>query len=190
MRHLAPDSTSEQRLAEIVKTIKGAGYAVVEGSHHRRSYVNPITRRVVLRRGALRDPLKFLVPLLGHEGRHVQQQTGPLPARAWWAAKYLLVQPLGIISALASLLIAMWWIWALAAIVPASIAIWMGDKFRGDVEVDAEAVEAVLRYLDTKELYSSCRLGNMRLPYLLMGSAHNYDLRVLEHARRMLDITN
>ena len=81
-------STPAARIEYLTGLIAGLGYTIEYGSH--RSWVNPLTKTVVLHKSVQEAPLAFKSALLAHECRHVEQQHGSIFKRIWWLLKYLL----------------------------------------------------------------------------------------------------
>lgn len=78
--HLAPDLSPATRATLLQDAIACAGWTITRGRSKRRSYANPVTRRVVVRSTLDPDtPSTDLVALLAHEYRHVVQL-----GRPWW----------------------------------------------------------------------------------------------------------
>jgi len=188
--HLIHGVTTAGRVAAITDEIRSHGYEIKQGSW-RYSMTNPITRKVILRDGAMAggidDPTLFA--LLAHEGCHVRQQAGPLWRRLWWGFRY---SALGILGAVMvpvglALMIALAEPWFFVmSMVGVAFVEWSND-FRLSVEIEAEGEELVAKWVSMDPDASPVHLlGGMRLPYLTYGSVSVIDAMIRVEALGLL----
>lgn len=135
----------------------------------KRSYANPITRRIVLRDTADLDSVDG-VALLAHEVAHARQQSGPWWYRLAWGAWYML-NPW--FRRAAEVEAEAWWTAAMMRLAGV-VSVRVGDRER----TAQITVEQYARQSHT--------LGGWRSPHLTPGDPDEMTARIAKRAREIL----